>query len=105
MQFARQTHACGLAKDPIQQEAEVIVFSGSNGGLVTSTEIYNVADNTWRSGPPFLEDVNYLVTVQDGRNSFFAMGGYITAENPDEYLDTIYRFDEDTREFVMMEYR
>ena len=51
----------------------------------------------WRPGPAF------PTAVPDNTGSFLMVGG--TSDKGSTYLDTIYRFDEDTYEFVLLDQR
>ena len=100
MKEPRYQHSCGLVTNPVTGDKEVVAVSGY--GYSRATEIYNVEGDTWRAGPDFPEPARYVRVAQDGRNSFFALGGYLSGA---VYLDTIYRFDEDSYEFVLLEQR
>ena len=47
------------------------------------------------------EDLNSVTAVQDGIGSFYVLGGFVYG--PDEVTSAMYRFDEDTYEFVQLE--
>ena len=103
MQEGRYYHGCGRVTNPSTGATEIVAITGYNNGK--TTEIYSLEDNAWRQGPDFPEAAHTVSVVQDGRNSFYAIGGLIQETDPDIYLDTIYRFDEDTYEFVLLEQR
>ena len=42
-----------------------------------------------------------MTAVQDGIGSFYVLGGFVYG--PDEVTSAMYRFDEDTYEFVQLE--
>ena len=103
MQDERDHHSCGLVTNPATGEKEIVAVSGDQDN--TPTEIYNIEENTWRPGPPLPDGPSFARIAQDGRNSFFVLGGRIDSTNPDLFLDTIYRFDEDTYDFVLLDQR
>ena len=101
MQEERSYHSCGLVTNPATGEKEIVAVSGDQDN--TPTEIYNIEEDTWRRGPPFPNGPSYAHIAQDRRNSFFVFGG--TMYSADLYVDTIYRFDEDTYDFVLLDQR
>ena len=101
MQEERGYHACGLVTSPTSGVKEIVVLSGLPDN--TETEIYNIEEDAWRPGPPFPNGPSYAHIAQDRRNSFFVFGG--TMYSADLYVDTIYRFDEDTYDFVLLDQR
>ena len=98
MEEEKRYHSCGLVINPLTGEKEVVALPG---GFNPRIEIYNIAEDTWRPGPDFPQTAYYVSAAQDGRNSFFALGGFAQSV----ILDTIYRFDEETYEFVLLEKR
>ena len=80
-----------------------MVISGVGSDEV-STEIYNIDNDAWRYGPNYpLGEVEDAVVVQDALGSFYVIGGF--QDEDDTFLDMIYRFDEDTYEFVEVDQR
>ena len=75
-----------------------------NAGIDSPTQIFSVDDNAWRVGPYFPEHAVLMTAVQDGRGSFLLVGGYIE-DDVLTNIDTLYRFDGDTYEFVLLEPR
>ena len=104
MEQRRVFLSCGLVINPISGEQEIVVLPGRDDHSL-GTEIYNVAANYWRGGVDFPVEARYVTVAQDGGNSFYALGGYDSAGNPDAYLDTIYQFDENTYDFILLEQR
>ena len=98
--------SCGVAT-VANGDKEVVMITGP-GADSTPSEIYSVSSDTWRAGPYFPEEANYMSAVQDGRGSFLVLGGFVdnlATPGLSEDIDTVYRFDEDTEEFVLMEAR
>ena len=104
MNAARELCAgCGVVVNPYTGSREIVVFSGY-GAPAISTEIYDIDEDSWRGGPDYPENAQMVAAVQDSLGSFYALGGYL-AGTDDTRLDSIYRFDEDTYEFVLLEQR
>ena len=81
-----------------------MVVIGSDGSDYFSTEIYNIERDEWRYGPNYpLGRIAYVTALQDGISSFYVLGGYSFDVSSD--IDLIYRFDEDTYEFVELNQR
>ena len=97
------TGGCGTVINPSTGLKEFVVISGVGSDEV-STEIYNIDNDAWRYGPNYpLGEVEDAVVVQDALGSFYVIGGF--QDEDDTFLDMIYRFDEDTYEFVEVDQR
>ncbi len=85
---------CGLINNDENGKEVVIAENGV-------TEIFNLNDMAWRTGPS-LPAFNRAVTAQLPE-TFLVVGGY--SDSADEYLDTIYEFDQNNYEWVLMSQR
>ena len=85
---------------------EDVVMVTHEGALAQQSEIYNVAEDNWRPGPAYPEpDAIRVTAVQDGEGSFYVLGGKERIEVDALKLDTVYRFDSDTYEYVLLDTR
>ena len=83
---ARRVHGCGSVTNPATGKEEVVVTGGGgNGGHLSSTEIYNVEDDTWRQGTPLPKALNGPTSLPY-EDSFLILGGY-----DGSCLDSIYQ--------------
>jgi len=82
--------ACGFVKDPSFGQ-EVIVASD------TRSFIFSLTDLEWREGPVLPENLDFLTSVQLN-NGFLAIGGF---DRNDLEVDTIYRFDPNSYDWVL----
>ena len=100
MNEGRYYHTCGLVTNPATGEREVVALPGVYNER--TTEIYNIDSNAWRYGSDYPEDTDYVRVAQD-KDTFYAFGGWPASR--DSYSDTIYRFDEASYEFVLLDQR
>ena len=82
----RYEPGCGRVTNPATGKEEVVVTGGGgNGGHLSSTEIYNVEDDTWRQGTPLPKALNGPTSLPY-EDSFLILGGY-----DGSCLDSIYQ--------------
>ncbi len=93
MTVNRDWPSCGLINNPQNGQEVVIVEDGV-------TEIFNLNDLTWRSGPPvtMFDEASY---VQFG-DTFVVVGGQ---DYVGDALDTIYKFDHLNYDWILMDQR
>ena len=72
---ARQKHGCGRVTNPATGKEEVVVAGGYANGLLSSTEIYTVVDDTWRSGSPLPKAFQQTASLPY-EDSFLILGGH-----------------------------
>ncbi len=69
MNVGRAGHACGRIRADEQSETfDVIVVGGTAGKYMTSTEIYDVATNSWRFGPELPFGISFAQLVEYPEN-------------------------------------
>ena len=78
---------CGRVTNPTTGKEEVVVAGGAgNSGYLSSTEIYNVEDDTWRQGTPLPKTLAGPASLPY-EDSFLILGGY----DGSSCLDSIYQ--------------
>jgi hypothetical protein len=94
MDHARWGHSCGVIRTTSGQVEIVAVGGLSSGeGWLSSTEIYSVSNNTWRTGNPFPHPITSAGLVQY-EDTFIIIGGVGSG-----YLDTVYEYNIETDSF------
>ena len=97
--MARGHLRCGLVHNKDDSVKSIVAFGGWNGTNVALVEIFDLQNQTWREGAnPFPIATNGPTVVQYGR-TFLAIGGRV--DGPMD-IDTIYKFDPATEDWVLM---
>ncbi len=73
---------------------------GLSGQFLDDSEIYNTATQEWRQGPTLPQTIRYMSSVQY-EDTFLLVGG----RNVDQYLDTIYQYDQTSETWILREER
>eukprot|EP00095_Tigriopus_kingsejongensis_P001430 snap_masked-scaffold7826_size2991-processed-gene-0.0 protein:Tk01430 transcript:snap_masked-scaffold7826_size2991-processed-gene-0.0-mRNA-1 annotation:"kelch-like protein 40a-like" len=87
MTEARSDMRCQMRDKDGGQEIVVVGGQGTNGALST-TEIYDIASNTWNSGTPFPSPVQSYAGLMEFANDLYLLGGF---DDDDEDIDAIWK--------------
>jgi len=82
--------ACGFVKTPSLGQEVIVAFE-------TRSYIFSLADLEWRDGPLLPEDLSDFTNAQLN-NGFLAIGGF---NSDNQEVDTIYRFDPNSYDWVL----
>ena len=83
---ARRAHACGRVTSSTGKD-EVVVAGGYFLASLSTTEIYTVESDTWRSGTPLPQTLSHAASLPF-EDTFLILGG---GDSPGECIDTIYK--------------
>ncbi len=74
---ARYGHVCGMLVNPGDgSDAVVVVTTGHNGGILSSTEMWTVGSDRWIGGPRFSVAIYYATgTTSPDSKSLLVVGG------------------------------
>ena len=78
MNMSRSSPGCGRVTNLTSGKEEVVVAGGTTGSRYSassSTKIYTVEDDTWRTGTPLPTKMKEFVTLPYG-DSFLLLGGH-----------------------------
>ena len=82
MQFSRYYHGCGIIRNNIlgaKYSNDIVVLGGLSNiqdedSVLDSTEIYDSAQKSWRSGPSFPTPIYGTAIVQYNSDTILAIG-------------------------------
>ena len=92
MKERRRRHSCVVVED------QIIVVGGWDGTYLKTSEIFNIQNRSWRSGPELPKGIVYaqLVKAREGmKYSAYLIGG----ETGSNYLSSIYGLTKDLKKF------
>ena len=103
MSLPRERHSCGVIDGP--NAKEVLVVGGFDGQYKSDTEIYNIANGSWRQDTPFPTPIGNAATVElDG--TLLVVGGSIyTKWGGGGESDKIYKYVPATRSWELLPMR
>lgn len=102
LNIARGAQSCGrIRKSQSTAKFQVIVVGGYNGSTLSSVEIFDEENFTWRSGPELPYGITDAELVEDPAGGVILVAGFVVEER--KYLNTMQRLaNSDSKNWIQM---